>query len=307
MTTPDNPTEAPAPSAVFLGILVALLLAILPGRVMAGTPVELPPGEDPADWQDALRLGRQLVPELELGDAVGAGPNVRILVRDDGWLLDIQTAWHHAEPVIMPAPASQAARLELLLVCADALAHPQVPSSVSSASSPSSPATSDPWQWRPLLVRAGFDVLPGDHRPLQFQLEPFALRWRQLGFSPMLAMAVPTRLAETYKLGTTQLGLEAWWSTSGTLRWRSGVGLAVDLRELRSQGQVTLRDWTFAPSVSSQLDLPIHGGWRGLLGLRLSSAVPPTILELEGQEVLLPTWRFQLLAGVRLPWPYTQP
>jgi len=290
-----------------MGILAALLLALLPGRVLAGTPLELPLGEDPADWQEALELGRQLVPELELGDAVGGGPNVRILVREDGWLLDIQTTWNHAEPVIMPAPASPAARLELLLVCADALAHPQVPSSVISASSPSTPAPSDAWRWRPLLVRAGFDVLPGEHRPLQFQLEPFALGWRQLGFSPMLAMALPARVSDTHKLGTTQLGLEAWWSTAGKLRWRSGVGLGVDLRELRSQGRVMLRDWTFAPSVSSQLDLPIHGGWRGLLGLRLSSAVPPTVLVLEGQEVLLPTWRFQLLAGVRLPWPHTHP
>ncbi len=286
-----------------MGRILTLLGLLLPGLALAGTPVELPPGEDTAAWEEALELGRQLVPGLELGLAIGPGPSVRIVPQGDGWLLDIEGTQGHVEPVSLPIPRSSADRLELLLVCAGALAGPQ-------AAQPASPGAQgerpSPWRLGPTLLAAGFDTLPGDARPVALILEPLSLGRGRLGLSPVLSVGLPATLEPDLRLRTGQLGLGAWWSTEGALRWRLGAGLGVELRDIATQERGLLRDWSSVASLDSDLSVGVGGGWRPHLGMRLVTAVPPTVLVWQGQELPLPTWSLLLVAGLRLPWPATR-
>ncbi len=282
--------------------LLPLLALCLPGLAWAGIPVELPPGEDPAAWQDALHLGRQLVPELELGPAIGPGPSVRVVEQELGWALDIQTSEGHVPVVELPVPSTPADRLELLLLCADAFTRAPEPEP---AADPQGDADAPTWGWAPASLQLGVDLLPGDIRPFALSLEPAALRWRGFGLSPLVAVALPSEIGSGHDLLTARVATQAWWSTGERLQWRTGLGLGLELRELRSDGRSMMRDWTVVPELGSEISLPVAGGWRGLLGVRLGSSLPPTILELGGDEVTLPTWQLQLLAGVRLPWPHS--
>lgn len=280
--------------------LLPLLGLLLPGFALAGTPVELPPGEDTAAWKEALALGRQLVPGLELGLAVGPGPSVRILPQDDGWALHIRGAEGHVEPVMLPVPDTAAARLELLLVCADALAGS--PPTTATPTDQEAPAATS-WHLGSTLLAAGYDPLPGEGRPVTLLLEPSSLRWRQLSLSPLLSVGLPTAIEPDLRLMESQLSLHAWWSTAGRLRWRMGAGAGVELRDIATQDQPLMRDWSTIASLDTDLSLAVAGGWRPQLGLSLVSALPPTVLLWQGEELALPTWSLVLVAGVRLPWP----
>jgi hypothetical protein len=281
--------------------LVPLLLLLLPGAASAQAVIELPPGEDPAQWQAALQLGRQLLPELELGQAVGPGPSVRILSGEEGWLLDVRTAQGVAEPITMATPDGEAARLELLLVCVDAMGGHQAAPSDQPDESPAE--LIGPWRWRPLSFRVGIDVVPGDHRPPRLQLEPASLAWNRLGMSPVLSWSTPVDLGPEHRLRGAAIGVDAWYEVGGRVRGRLGAGLNLELREIAARDTALMRDWSLAPMLGTELCIPIRGGWRGLLGLQLTGALPPTILELGDDEIALPTWQVLATAGVRLPWP----
>jgi hypothetical protein len=283
-----------------MGRFLPLLGLLLPGLALAGTPVELPPGEDTAAWKEALALGQQLVPGLELGLAVGPGPSVRIVPQDDGWALHIRSSLGHVEPVMLPVPDTSAARLELLLVCADALAVPAAADAT--PTEPASPAT-HPWHIGPTFLAAGYDPLPGDGRPIALLLEPTSLRRGRLGLSPMLSLGLPTSLEPDLRLSTSELSVHGRWSTEGRLRWRLGAGLGVELRDIASDDQPLLRDWSTIGSLDSDLSLALGSGWRPTLGLRLAGALPPTVLVWQDQELSLPTWSLLLVAGLQLPWP----
>jgi hypothetical protein len=280
---------------------VALLLLMLPSAARARAVIELPPGEEAAQWEAALQLGRQLLPELELGLAVGPEPSVRILRDQAGWLLDVRTAEGIAEPIAMAAPSSEAERLELLLVCVDALGRTQDASPPIAAAPP--PEGAGPWRFQPLSLRVGLDLIPGEHRPPHLQLEPSSLAWHRLGLSPTLSWAPPVSVDAEHRLRSAALGLGAWYEAGGRLRVRLGAGLDLELRQLHAQDSALLRDWSLAPSAGSELCIPIREGWRGLLGVRGYAALPPTILELGSDEVALPTWQLLLSVGIRTPWP----
>lgn len=287
-----------APSALTPASLLALAMGLGCGQAWAGVPIELPPGEDPATWREALELGRELVPDLELGLAIGPGPGVRVLARDDGWLLDIRTPSGSGEPLLLPAPASSQDRLELLLVCADAL------DGVQSPAQPEPPtAVAGSWAWGPPLLAGGIDLLPDHPRPVFLLIEPISLLHGGLALAPALGLAFPTELDPQLQLRTTRLTLDARWQAGRRLGWSIGAAGGVELRDLRSTGSSQLRDWTPSLGVASDLSLDLAEGWRVHGGLRFSAALPPAVAVWQGADYPLPTFNLMLTVGLAPPWP----
>lgn len=110
-----------------LPLLALPVLLALTGNAWAGLLVELSPGEALATWEPALLMAQQLLPDLDLGPALGPGPSVRIVAAEESWLLDVAGSMGRHAPVRMPIPRDDDARTELLLVCADLLARAQPP------------------------------------------------------------------------------------------------------------------------------------------------------------------------------------
>ncbi len=282
--------------------LLPLLFAALPGLALAGTPIELPPGEDEAAWVEALELGRELAPDLELGPAIGPGPSVRILPGDHGWVLDIRTASGHAGAVVLPPPTNPQGRLELVLVCADALAGslPQP----SSAESPDQPAPdTHAWAWGPALLGGTVDLLSSDPRYLGLLLEPISIRYRSLGVAPVVQLGRPMPLAQDLQLRTTRVSLDLRWQLGDRVGWRLGGGPGVELRGLTSAGGQPRRDWSAELGLASDVSVASPAGARAHAGLRFVAALPPTVIGWNNIDYPIPTYSLLVTIGLGSPWP----
>lgn len=81
--------------------------------------LELPGGASPADWQEAMKAVRRLLPGLELGPAVGPAPGVRFVPLEDAWLLDVHTRTAHCGRLEVQPPRRSRSRKELLMMAAE--------------------------------------------------------------------------------------------------------------------------------------------------------------------------------------------
>ena len=95
-----------------------MLLAFVVAVLLAGaTPVELPPTEDPADWEAALAMGG-----LAAGP-VGEGAWVRLEPAADGWTLRVRDRGGALHEVPVPEPGSEQEREDIVWL-AVSLLHP---------------------------------------------------------------------------------------------------------------------------------------------------------------------------------------
>lgn len=127
-------------------MLTALVVAVLLSGV---TPVELPPTEDPADWEAALAMGG-----LVAGQAVG-GAWVRVEAADDCWTLEVMDRGGALHEVRVRAPASEQEREDIVWL-AVSLLHP---AGVEGASPAASPVVS------PMPARSPEPSLPSSPSP----------------------------------------------------------------------------------------------------------------------------------------------
>jgi hypothetical protein len=89
-------------------VTVAILALGLTRAALAATPVSLPPGENPANWAEALELAK-----LAAGPP-GNGAWVQIENHGDTWLLRVRDGNGKIEETAVPPPTTQQEREDLL-------------------------------------------------------------------------------------------------------------------------------------------------------------------------------------------------
>ncbi|MFH1468249.1 MAG: hypothetical protein ABIO70_27930 [Pseudomonadota bacterium] len=284
-----------------LPLLALPVLLALTGDAWAGLPVELPPGEAPATWEPALLMAQQLLPDLELGPALGPGPSVRIVAAEETWLLDVAGSMGRHAPVYMPIPRDDDARTELLLVCADLLARDQPPPAPAEVPSAVEEPAPTPWALCAPRAAVGFWLPLGAGPQAAGSLESGGLAWRNLSASARLALASPVYVTEALSLRTSHLTLQmrATWRERPSIE--AGVESGVSLRRILVDGEEALRDWTPAVGTGVGLGWPIPGGWRVTVSGSALAALPPAVLVTSRGDEPVPSWTLQISIGMSLP------
>ncbi len=291
-----------------LGAVVLLLGGLAATQARGALPLELPPGEDPEAWQGAVEVARQLIPDLELGSAIG-GPGVRVVVKGERWALDIHTRAGQRQLMVVPAPEGDEGRVELLLVCAEVIGSlPPVAESALPSPEPEPPPlpeTIPPLPEPPPITHhwhtglaVGSELRSDGSLGLLLRAEPLAWSGARIGAAPVVSWSSATTLAEGLELRSAQLGLRAGLHLDPQARLRIGPEAAVSLRELRTD-DLERRDWSWVLGGAMGLAAPIRGAMDLELGLRMSTELPPTLVSWRGEEIAAPSWRLQGWMGLR--------
>ncbi len=274
--------------------LPLLLGALLAPAIAAPIPVELPPGESIEDWEPALELARQVIPDLIFGPALGPGSSVRIVGGTAAWQLDIRTDHGHATPVDLPIPTSPASRIELLLVAVDLLGDSPPPAATADAS----PQSSD-WTTGFLRLALGVSLRPGNHHGLSLVGVPVDLSWRSIGVAPILSVALPYTLTDGLTVASGTVGAWFGWVGGDELRLRAGTEIGMRLRTFEVQDIPTQHDWTTEAGASLAAAWPVGEHLWLEPGLRFTGDLPPITVDWRGEMHDLPAWQLQAVLGLQ--------
>ncbi len=123
------------------------LLLLLVATARGAVPVQLPPGESPAAWSEALALAGLIV------GGPSAGANVAIRDAGSTWLLSVRDAHGQTHEVSVSPARSAAAREDIGWLAASLLESVSVPSGSPPAAPPAAPPTAPPVKPPPAVVR----------------------------------------------------------------------------------------------------------------------------------------------------------
>ena len=289
-----------SPSLMKTALFILSLTSSLATAAEAGVPVELPPGEDSGAWTEALEAARKLVPELEIGLAVGPGASVRLLEQELRWAVHIHTASGRRESLQLPAPQNSAARTEIMLVCAEVLTRTgrQIDAQDPPVEPVSPPPAREVRSWGAPSLAAGIG-LPWGPTAITLLAEPPSFLMGNWQIGQIFSARLPVEILPGLDL--SQLGIlwGAWWVPGERVQLRLGAELGVSLHLLRAARGAVARDWGGVLAARGAADLPLGGRLLLEPGLRLETQ-PRLSVERGAERYETEFWRLQAYLAFRL-------